>query len=243
MSSTITPDLIKSVAQIAAPAGIAIGASLCIGRDIIAKIIFPNLTKKQNFRIIMFMAFTFWTVALSGMAIWAYVSIANSSAQPPVPIAYPPLSMEVLKNLTYRIDDDFITLQDGKREFAPDTGRELPDKDIAVYLVDHAFGDTDGDGNSDAIAVLQASDGGSGIYYYLATVFNDRGTARSYGKAYVLGDRLEIRSVSIQGEKIIVQLMMHADNDGLCCPTQFRTLEFVLKERKLQCTTEPCSEI
>lgn len=243
MSSTITPDLIKSVAQIAAPAGIAIGAFLYIGRDVIAKSIFPNLTKRQNFLVIMSVVFTAGCIALSGMAIWAYVTIESSAPHQQTPIAYPPLSMEVLKNLTYEIDDDFITLQDGKREFAPDTGHELPDKDIAVYLVDHAFGDIDGDGDSDAIAVLQASDGGTGIYYYLATVFNDRGTAKSYGKAYVLGDRLEIRSASTQGEKIIVQLMMHADNDGLCCPTQFRTLEFVLKDRKLQCTTEPCSEI
>lgn len=243
MSSTITLDLIKSVAQIAAPAGLAIGAALCVGRDIIAKVIFPNLTKKQNFWIVMFTAFTFLTLGLSSIAAWVYVSIASFGAQPPGAITYPPISMEVLKNLTYRIDDDFITLQGGKREFAPDTGRDLPDKDIAVYLVDHAFGDINGDGNGDAIAVLQASEGGSGIYYYLATVFNDRGNARAYGKAYVLGDRVEIRSVSIQGESVVVQLMMHADNDGLCCPTQFRTLEFVLKGRKLQCTTEPCSEV
>ena len=100
MSSTITPDLIKSVAQIAAPAGIAIGAFLYIGRDVIAKSIFPNLTKRQNFLVIMSVVFTAGCIALSGMAIWAYVTIASSAPHQQTPIAYPPLSMEVLKNLT-----------------------------------------------------------------------------------------------------------------------------------------------
>jgi hypothetical protein len=236
-------ELLKSVAQIAAPAGIGIGAFLYIGRDVIAKNIFPGLTKQQSFRIIMFVVFSFWTVALAGIAAWTYVNLSSATSHATTTTAYPPLSMDMLKNLTYKIDGDSITLGDGRREFIPDVDKGFHEKAIAVFLTDHAFGDLDSDGSNDAIAVLQVSDGGSGIYYHLATVFNDRGIAKQHGRAYVLGDRLQFRSVSIQDGKVTVELMMHGPNDGLCCPTQFRTLQFILKERALQCTTEPCSEV
>ncbi len=236
-------DLMKLVAQIAAPAGISIAVFFYIARDVIAKKIFPNLTQVQAFRVIMFVVFSGWTVALAGMVAWVYVTLSSANIHTRAKETYPPLSMEALKNLTYKIDDDAITLQDGKREFIPETERTMSDKTIVVFLTDHAFGDLDGDGSSDAIAVLQATDGGSGIYYYLAVVLNDKGTAKQYGTAYLLGDRLQFRSVSIHGEKVTVELMMHGPNDGLCCPTQFRTLVFTLKDQTLQCNTNPCSEV
>ena len=45
---------------------------------------------------------------------------------------------------------------------------------IAAHLADHAFGDLDGDGTTDAIAILQVTDGGAGIYYHLTTIFNGK---------------------------------------------------------------------
>jgi hypothetical protein len=236
-------DLMKLVAQIAAPAGIAIAVFFYIARGVIAKKIFPNLTQIQAFRVIMFVVFSGWTVALAGMVAWVYVTLSSANIHTRAKETYPPLSMEALKNLTYKIDDDTITLQDGKREFIPETKQATNDKTIVVFLTDHAFGDLDGDGNSDAIAVLQATDGGSGIYYYLAVVLNDKGTAKQYGKVHVLGDRLQFRSVSIHDDKVTVELMMHGPNDALCCPTQFRNLVFMLKDQTLQCTTNSCSEV
>lgn len=235
-------DLMKSFAQIAAPAGIAIGAYFYIARDVVAKNIFPNLTKQNAFHIIIFVVFSAWTVALAGIAAWVYVTFQSSSNTTAV-AAYPPISMETLKNLTYRMGDDSITLQDGRREFIPDNEQGMHEKTIAVFLTDHAFGDLDSDGSNDAIAVIQSSDGGSGIYYYLATIFNDMGTAKQYGDSYILGDRLNFRSISIYEGKVTIELMMHSPDDGLCCPTQFRKLEFVVKNRLLHCTTPPCSEI
>jgi hypothetical protein len=236
-------ELLKSLAQVAAPAGIAIGAFLYVARDVVAKKIFPSLTKQQAFRLIMFVVFSAWTIALTAIAAWTYVALPRESNATIATTNYPPLSMDVLKNLTYRIEADSITLQDGKREFIPDLEHGHHPRAIAVHLTDHAFGDLDADGNNDAIAILQATDGGSGIYYYLVTVFNDRGTAKQLGKAYVLGDRLDFRSISVHDGKVAVELMMHGPNDALCCPTQFRSLEFSVRDRNLQCTTEPCSEV
>lgn len=168
-----------------------------------------------------------------------------NSSSPVIAQPAPRLTLNALQNLTYRVDQDDITLQDGKREFNPDTSADtpIPEKAIFAYLTDHAFGDLSGNGSVDAIAVLQVSDGGSGIYYYLAPVLNDRGSPKAIGRAFVLGDRLVFRSIAIRDGKVTVELMMHNSTDGLCCPTVFRTLEFVLKGKTLQCTTEPCSEV
>ncbi len=74
MSIGVDLDLLKTFGQIAAPAGLAIGAFLYLGRDIVAKNIFPTLTRQHAYHIIIVLAFMAWTVALAGIASWTYVS-------------------------------------------------------------------------------------------------------------------------------------------------------------------------
>ena len=187
--------------------------------------------------------FTYWLFQPTPAVSTRPEKIALSSPAIAQTQVWSPITLDELKNLTYQIDGEDITLQNGKREFNPDSDRGIHDKAIFVHLVDHAFGDIDGDGSSDAIAVLQVSDGGSGIYYYLSTVYNDHGSPKVIGPAFILGDRLEFRSVSIRDGKVAAQLMMHKPEDALCCPSLFRTLEFVIKDKALLCRTEPCSEL
>jgi hypothetical protein len=155
---------------------------------------------------------------------------------------WPPIAHDALKNLTYQIDDEHITLQNGEREFDPQVGDQLHEKALFAYLVDHAFGDLDGDGNSDAVAVLQVSGRGTGKYYYLSVVYNDRGTAKVAGRAFDLGDRVHFRSLAVVDGKIQAELLMHGLDDGLCCPSVLRSLEFVVRNRALVCTTLPCPD-
>ena len=156
---------------------------------------------------------------------------------------YPPLTLETIKDLTYQIEGEYITLQKGKREFNPDLDQGIHEKAIYVDLVDHAFGDLDGDGSSDAIAVLTVSaGGGNAIMYYISTIYNDHGSPKVIGPAYALGDRLLLRSISIHDHKVTIQLMMHKPDDAMCCPTLFRTLEFIIQDKTLTCITEQCTE-
>jgi hypothetical protein len=74
MSVAIDLSLLKTFGQIAAPAGIAIGAFLYVARDVIAKNIFPALTRERAYHVIVVLAFMAWTVALSGIASWTYVA-------------------------------------------------------------------------------------------------------------------------------------------------------------------------
>lgn len=67
--------ILKSLSQIAAPAGLAIGIFLYLARDIIAKNIFPVLTKEKAYRIILSLALMAWSIALVGIVAWAYVEL------------------------------------------------------------------------------------------------------------------------------------------------------------------------
>ncbi|MBK6006348.1 hypothetical protein JJB11_09620 [Ramlibacter ginsenosidimutans] len=80
MSSVIDLDMLKAFGQIAAPAGIAIGAFLYLGRDIVARNIFPTLTRQHAYHVIIALAFMAWTVALAGIGAWTYVSTHQGRA-------------------------------------------------------------------------------------------------------------------------------------------------------------------
>jgi len=73
MSVGLDLDLLKTIGQVAAPAGIAIGAFLFIARDLVAKNIFPTLPKKHVSNVIIALVFMAGTVALAGIVSWTYV--------------------------------------------------------------------------------------------------------------------------------------------------------------------------
>lgn len=85
MSVAVDLDLLKTFGQIAAPAGIAIGAFLYIARDVIAKNIFPTLTRGHAYNVIIVLAFMAWSVALAGIASWTYVATHTPSKDNPSP--------------------------------------------------------------------------------------------------------------------------------------------------------------
>jgi hypothetical protein len=67
-------DALKSFGQVAAPAGLAIGAFLYIARDLIAKNIFPTLTRERAYHVVITLVFVAWTVAIAGIGSWTYVA-------------------------------------------------------------------------------------------------------------------------------------------------------------------------
>lgn len=66
--------ILKAVGQIAGIGGLAIGMIVIVSREVIRKTIFPNLTKKQAFRLLMTIVILSWSVALGGILAWAYVA-------------------------------------------------------------------------------------------------------------------------------------------------------------------------
>jgi hypothetical protein len=96
----------------------------------------------------------------------------------------------------------------------------------------YALGDLNGDGVPDAAVILATNSGGSGVFVDLAAVVNDKGTPKHIASA-ALGDRVQIKSISINAGEIIVALVKQGPNDPLCCPSQPLTLKFKLQSDKL----------
>ncbi len=167
----------------------------------------------------------------------ALMFIIAVAARPP---ASPPLTIESLKNASYEVDGELVTLQNGLRKFGVSPSQEGY---IIVQLVDWAFGDLDGDGNADAVVVLAFDWGGSGTFMYLVPVLNKSGNPQTYNPAVEIGDRGTFRSVIIKEKVVAAQVLLHGKDDALCCPTVLTTLNFRLHGQELKCIGKSCKQL
>jgi heat shock protein HslJ len=72
----------------------------------------------------------------------------------------------------------------------------------------------------DAAAVLLAENGGgSGTFVSLAVVVDQDGTPINVATT-LLGDRVQVNSMIIENDQIIVAMTTHGPDDPMCCPTQ-----------------------
>jgi len=130
-----------------------------------------------------------------------------------------PLTLDALENVEYRgIYEQVVRLTDGSYEGEPfvEGGASRP----TVNLTDpHAFGDLNGDGVDDAVVVLVERSGGSGSFVYLAAMINQDGAPENVA-TQSLGDRAQVRSITIAGSDISVDMVTHGPDDPMCCPTQ-----------------------
>jgi hypothetical protein len=76
----MTAELLKDLGQIAGIGGIALGVFMLLFREVIRKKIFPTLTKKQGYWIILVSLFLIWSVALAGIIAWIMTSGNDSAA-------------------------------------------------------------------------------------------------------------------------------------------------------------------
>jgi heat shock protein HslJ len=129
-------------------------------------------------------------------------------------------TLEQLTNMDYRgIFDHPVRLQNGRWEDDPFVagGTSRP----AVGLVDDFLltGDLDTDGQDEAVVLLWESSGGSGTYNYIAVVGQREGTPFNLGTA-LIGDRVQVRSGRIAGNRIELDVVQPGPNDAACCPSQ-----------------------
>jgi len=63
-------ELLNSLGQVAGIGGVALGVFLLLFRDVIRKKIFPQLTKKQGYRVVLLFLILTWSVAIAGIIAW-----------------------------------------------------------------------------------------------------------------------------------------------------------------------------
>ena len=165
-------------------------------------------------------------IALLGLAL--ALSACALVAQPA-----PALTLDALKNAEFKSDlpaAKKAKLTNGVYEEDQGLGASFK---LNIRLTDdYAIGDLNGDGAPDAAVILAANTGGSGVFVNLAAVLNDGGKPKPIAYAD-LGDRTQVKSISIASGVIVMDLVTHSPTDPMCCPTQKETQKFKLQGDQL----------
>ncbi|MBN1439018.1 MAG: hypothetical protein JW929_06360 [Anaerolineales bacterium] len=157
--------------------------------------------------------------ATPGGSVQKTVPVALPTAQPgtaapPAPTVQP-LTAEMLRNGTYVLPEsgETVTLVDGRYDRA-----ESMENILHVSLMDPiAFGDLNGDGAEDAAIVLSENMGGTGFFMNVVAVLNQGGAPVQSGSRF-LDDRAQLNGMVIIGGRIVVDAVIHAAQDPMCCP-------------------------
>lgn len=131
-----------------------------------------------------------------------------------------PPRLEELADETFSgIGDRPVRLRNGKWEGKPfsSDGASRP----VVGLADRFLleGDLNGDGSEDSAVVLWENSGGSGTRSYLAAMSRSGRKIENLGTA-LIGDRVQVRSGWIVGQRVILDLVRAGPADAACCPSE-----------------------
>ena len=176
-------------------------------------------------------------LALAGALVTALLAGALPAAASPAAQSAE-LTAEALANATYQSDyaaTGEITLVAGEaeEEIAPGSASKL----VVTLIEPTAFGDLNGDGVDDAAVLLASNSGGSGTFIDLHAVLNENGEPVDAASTF-LGDRVQVNSLVIEDEEIIVDMITQGPNDAMCCPTQEETRTYQLVDGELVATSD-----
>ena len=139
------------------------------------------------------------------------------------------LTVEKLQNAEYKLRYGKVKLEDGgggKCEEGPGyCCVSLPADNIA-------FGDLNGDGISDAVAIFWTQVGYRRIWVELAVIINQEGRPKQ--AAYkALGMNKGAKSIAIKSGEIVLEMGKYAPDDPLCCPSLSITHKYRLSGKNL----------
>jgi hypothetical protein len=139
-----------------------------------------------------------------------------------VPSSIPEFPVDSLRNATYYAPFYERTVKLVNGAYSEGSGATY----YSVQLLDvYAYGDLNGDGKSDAAVILAENGGGSGTFESVVAVYNENGVPVQAGQA-ALGDRVLVNSVKIEAGAVVLDMVVQAPNDPMCCPTLPTTQTF-----------------
>jgi heat shock protein HslJ len=139
--------------------------------------------------------------------------------------------IDILGNLSYTglFPDQPITLKDGYYYYS-EGGTGTPH----VRLVDHQIliGDLNEDGAQDAVLMLEDDSEGTGRFTYLGAVLNVW-TEPMPVEAIMIGDRIGVKSLSLDGTQIIADIVAQGLGDPECCASWNEQVVYSLENTNL----------
>jgi heat shock protein HslJ len=142
----------------------------------------------------------------------------------------PPPSLGEVASATYRGLEGAagaVTLVDGRWQgepLAPGAASRPVVELVRDFLLE---GDLDGDGDAEAVVGLSSSSGGSGTFLHLAVVDRRGGRVENVATA-LLGNRVQVRGVKVDGGRLVVDLVQAGPQDAMCCPGELVTRTYAL---------------
>jgi uncharacterized membrane protein len=128
--------------------------------------------------------------------------------------------LQPLSNATYNgILDGPVVLTDGRFEGEPFMPASAARPVVRLVPDAVAGGDLTGDGHDEAVVALAHNAGGSGEFVYLAVVRNGHEGPENFA-TIGLGDRVRIITLEIADGRLIADLVVHAPDDPMCCPSR-----------------------
>jgi len=114
---------------------------------------------------------------------------------------YKPANTTDAKNATYTIEDEKITLVDGRseKEITPGSATKI----VTQYFGNEVEADFNGDGFEDSAFLLTQDGGGSGTFYYLALALGAK-NGRTGKNTIFIGDRIAPQTTEFKNGEIIV---------------------------------------
>lgn len=108
---------------------------------------------------------------------------------------------------------------------------------IVIRLTDSLAVGTIG-GQTMAALVIVTDPGGSGVFFDLYLV-----RQRKHDWVIVdhthLGDRIRVNKVEFERGLVELDLTVHGPHDGICCPTERKSIHFALQDERLEKVSEP----
>ena len=98
------------------------------------------------------------------------------------------------------------------------TGPGASERVVWTLLEATATGDLDRDGAPERVVVGVVQTGGSGSWRELVVLGRD-GERLAQRACLDLGDRVEVQSVAVDGDRVLVALVTHGHGDGLSAPS------------------------
>ena len=155
------------------------------------------------------------------LSMWAALLVLTAACERNNGSEYPvALTLAELENATYQGFEgviDSVTLTNGVWTGVPfEEGSSLTPRITLVGGL-HRTGDLDGDGDDEAVVLLHQEMGGSGTFAYLAVLDRHDGTLRNLATE-LLGDRVQLRRVSIEDRQLFADVVQAGPSDAACCP-------------------------